>query len=135
MTYEPTYPVLVVTPDLDLQTVFDAIVNHLERQGSRCLTKGKFGAGQICANRNGAGQACAAACLMTDEEAHLNVSFAKARANNNLPKRFERHGDMIADMQRAHDAANLPGMMNLYIAEVANRYGLTFKLLSWGGEL
>lgn len=127
----PRYPVLVPTSETTPQQVLDAIRDHLERQGGVCR-----GPNGLCANRSTAGEACAAACLLTDREAK-GVSFGD-RPDSERPERLRRFSDLIEDCQAAHDDDEIGygtkcEPVNVRFGVVALRHGLTWRMLSWGG--
>jgi len=126
------YPVLKVTPETTAQQVFDAVVKHLQDQGSPCL-KLKGGTPR-CTNRNAEGKACAAAALMTAWEAR-GVSFSMLSVGGKAPKRLRPFADMISALQRAHDSASKGrnARINFELEYVAREHGVKFKtpITSW----
>jgi len=135
MTYKPTYPVLVVTKTTTAQQVFEAVVDHLEKQGKPCVKTHQpdESVSNYCTNRNNEGGACAAACLLTNEES-VNGSFNELMMNNIVPARLIEFSGLILELQGAHDKAKRVGALvrgdrtiNEGLAEVAKAHGLTFS--------
>jgi hypothetical protein len=109
------------------QEVFDHVIEHLrEQKGERCIGDGS------CRYRNGKpGAACAAGCLLTDEEAKkLTEGVAWTNQfSDDKPARLEPHNALIADLQVLHDGPVL-SFKHIDIervSEIASRYGLAYK--------
>lgn len=96
---------------MDNQTIFDAVINHLVKQGVQSRSEEYVigGAGK-CAYRNGAGLSCAVGCLISDEDYRENMDSDDDTTigdvlNNHphLPEYFYVHRDLLSDLQQLHD--------------------------------
>jgi len=76
------------------QGVFDKIASHLMKQGTKCIDRDG-----ACNYRNGFGQACAAGCLLTDEEA----TNSNAAWRQQCPEDLVFCVSMVIETQNMHD--------------------------------
>lgn len=112
---------------ISAQEVFDHVIEHLrEWDGQACDINGR-----CMYRRKGPGNpACAAGCLLTDDEAELtrNNSWGVVHNDERDPKRLRPHADMILDLQRLHDRSTVGYPFDVEnISEIAGRYGLAYK--------
>ena len=89
----------------DRSDIFDYVVLHLRKQGSRSLTED-----QTCAYRGANGTMCAVGAIMSDDEyesSFENRSIDELVYENRLPPSFENriksNLDMLSDLQYFHD--------------------------------
>lgn len=115
-----TYPVLRVTKRTSEQKIFDAVVEHLRRQGKRSKSQ----SGPSCLYRGPGGTACAVGALLTDKEA------ASIEGNSvydiALPDRLLPHRMLLAELQLAHDRQRSAIALNEDLETIANTHHLKF---------
>jgi beta-mannanase len=123
MTTTPTIT-LANLAEATTQQVFDQVARHLKKQGTACRLDMK------CAYRNDRGQACAAGCLMSDDEvaevqeAQLNTGsdWSRIVAANLAPN---THFGLIDKLQTVHDGYS-PDKWEAQLAIIAEFHGLKF---------
>lgn len=103
------------------QEVFDHVVNHLRAQGRPCLN------GSECLYRNEEGEACAAGCLIDDND-YTSDMEQTAWEDVSHEYDFPRvHTSLISDLQRAHDNwrfKQTSAIIEQSFSEIAKRYNL-----------
>ena len=120
------------------QEVFDYVIGHLVRQGSRSVSAG----GTDCRYRGSDGSKCAVGCLIPDE---LYVWRMEWSSLSGLCEHFpdvcaktgiKRHNDILKCLQHMHDspstwqnqdsfsyqARRIADLYNLTVPEIANTY-------------
>ncbi len=123
-----TYPVLDVTTETTEQDIFHAVVEHLREQKMPCHAGFSVGKISACVNRNDAGNACAAACLFTDEEA-AGPSWA-CLLEREKPKRLRRFDDLLRALQCAHNRSFCLSEINYQLSLIAKRWSFNFQPLT-----
>lgn len=110
------------------QEVFDHVLEHLrEQKGVPCTLLG------ACRYRNGRpGEACAAGCLLTDEEASAIVEGCPWNAQfRDAPARLRPHAELIFYLQRLHDDQNglqyKTSITVEAVSRIAGEFGLAYK--------
>lgn len=112
---------------ISAQEVFDHVLEHLrEWDGEACAINGR-----CVYRREGAGNpACAAGCLLTDEEtkALRNFSWTAVNEYGLDPERLRPHAALIAGLQRLHDGITAGVVIEVErISYVAGLYDLAYK--------
>jgi len=113
--------------DMTKQCVFDKIAAHMMKQGGKCLDdKGH------CNYRNAEGKACAAGCLLTDEEALDNTEW-----EGKCPLDLEFCLWMVVRAQHLHDNQSVDNWPK-GLHKIARDYDLDPSIIlqcERGGEL
>lgn len=120
---------------MNAQEIFNKVATHLLTQNAQ--SKSGFGnSGPGCRYRNPEGLACAAGCLLTDEEAALAdglgnwVQVVMSVAID--VSRYDDHTNLIQTLQSVHDR-NSPHDWVKALAGVAEDHALATEVL--GGAL
>jgi hypothetical protein len=94
----------------DRSEIFNYIVEHLRKQGTRSIFINSFEGDETCAYRGENGTMCAAGCLITDDEYspsfESNSIYTLVQQNlltPDLKERIEPNERMISDLQNFHD--------------------------------
>ena len=103
--YNPVYPVLDIQESTSKQEVFDAVVTHLRCQGRPAGHYDEEGGALMCFYRTEDDLACAAGCLLTDEQAgRLSSSDTALKAVKTLKLPWEPAiRKLVSDLQLSHD--------------------------------
>jgi hypothetical protein len=103
MTPEETLKVKSLT---DRSDIFNYVVDHLRKQGTRSLSRAE----DNCAYRGDGGTMCAVGCLMTDDEYHPSCEgnsivflLWETTLAPSLKERVEPNFSMLMDLQNFHD--------------------------------
>ena len=94
----------------DRSDVFNYIVEHLRKQGTRSIFI-DFEGDENCLYRGDEGTMCAAGCLMTDDEYHPSLEgnaidhlLKMKRLSPSLDDRIKPNLNMLMDLQNFHDS-------------------------------
>lgn len=128
---------------MTLQRIFDKIVNHLRKQGERCVVNNNDGLGDFCMYRtekkvNGRTkiQFCAAGCLIPKRDYNPvfeNTSVYVNDDDNFVTQYFEKKFkgnqkkiQLVKDMQGIHDSTARFSDKENQFKNVAASFGLTY---------
>lgn len=113
---------LATLPQATAQEVFDQVARHLLTQRKRSLRDGISGA---CMYKAAGGLACAAGCLIADDE--YDYSFESWSWEYLVANREDfpaRHSSLITSLQVIHDSS-FPTEWSYVLAVLANNEGLS----------
>jgi len=109
--------------DMSAQGVFNKVAEHMMSQGVRCQREGTG-----CVYRSGK-MACAAGCLLTDEEAEgLDGPFAENWCAV-CPEDLLGTKRLVESLQNAHDRG-APGNWEARLRSIAEDYELSADVLA-----
>ncbi len=118
-------------PDtITAQEVFDHAIQHLrEQRGERAFEGGTCRYRNRTA-KNEAAVACAAGCLVTDEEAELLQEDIVWDTQEQIPARLAPHEKLIQALQNLHDGSSDGGepVDEVAVRDIANSFGLTYVI-------
>lgn len=113
------------------QEVFDYVVAHLIKQGSKSFREHTVGNG--CAYRGEEGYSCAAGCLISDEEYMETMEQKSWKTLVGMKAAPDVHYELIVSLQDCHDLF-LPCQWESQLKYVAEIHKLTYNPPSNGSN-
>ena len=105
------------------QEVFDFVVAHLRKQGTKAIRTTDFGS-VTCAYRGRSATKCAAGCLIPDELYDVSFEGKLVTSLPELVKFFGPNLDIVKDLQSIHDVMGSFAWEAAF-RRLAGRYELT----------
>lgn len=121
------------------QEIFDKVATHLLKQQAKSRRLDAEDGNLFCAYRGqgeSQGLSCAVGCLIPDEEyktdmegENIDSLMASGLLSAQLVTEFTHHHDLLVDLQRLHDNADVDDWKKS-LERVALNYRLTFPIIA-----